>query len=54
MSCVALGRPFAASACAPTTRKRTRCEHKQLMNSLQSGGNFTVDPWGDLTEELDR
>src|SRR5438876_7365566 len=42
-SCVALGRPCAASAWAPTTRKRTRWEINESISSLHSGGSFIVD-----------
>lgn len=50
---VARGRPWIASACAPTIRNRTRAADNEPMNSLHSRGTFTVDPPRNLAQCLD-
>lgn len=53
-SAVARGRPFAASACAPTTRKRTRFKLNKRKNSFQSWGrSIDVDPWAAAPQRFD-
>jgi hypothetical protein len=49
---VARGLPLAASACAPTTRNRTRWEHNKPINSFHSHGSCIVDPEGCLADCL--